>query len=58
MSHAGTGGTALVGLVPVTWGGVSPVEFFDMAGVGMVPEGYLSANVGGTDYYWPVWIQL
>jgi hypothetical protein len=47
-----------MGLVPITWGGVSPVEFFDMAGVGMTPDGYLTVAVGPTDYYWPVWIQL
>jgi hypothetical protein len=55
MSHAGTGGTQLMGLVPITWGGVSPVDFYDMAGAGMIPHGYLSTNVGGIDYFWPVW---
>jgi hypothetical protein len=57
LTHGGASGTGLMGLVPVTWGGVTPVEFFDMAGAGMSPDGWLSANVGGIDYYWPVWVQ-
>jgi hypothetical protein len=45
-----------MGLVPITWGGLQPVEFYDMAGGGMIPHGFLTVAVGGVDYYWPVWI--
>jgi hypothetical protein len=28
-----------------------------MASSGYIPEGWLSANVGGIEYFWPVWVQ-
>ena len=58
ISQAGAGGTAVQGLIPCTWVTGTPFELFDMPASGMAPMGYCSTNVGGTDYHWPVWIQL
>jgi hypothetical protein len=47
-----------MGAAPVTWISGAPVEMFDMAGNGFAPQGYCYATVSGTNYYWPVWVQL
>ena len=31
---------------------------YDMSGNGFAPHGYCYASVSGTNYYWPVWVQL